>query len=81
MFDYLERSTRQEREQLADELRALYNGALEDERRTYSRALENKRSTKARENYAEAVQRLGAITDIFDALHIDYEPGRLYGES
>lgn len=73
-FKYFEESSRVERENIAEELKELYNGAVEDEKETLSETRMNPRSHKARENYNLAVQRLGAIMDIFEILHIvDYD--------
>ena len=73
-FKYFEESSRIERERIAEELKDLYRGAVEDENEQHASLRMNPRSHKARENYYQAVQRLGAIIDIFDILHIvDYD--------
>lgn len=72
-FDYLETSTHQERQAIAEELKALFFGALDDEAETFSKARQDKKSHKAREAYLESVQRVGALLDVFDVLHIDAE--------
>jgi len=77
-FKYLEESTQQEREAIANELKAMYNGILTDEEECYALTMRNERSTKAKQNYFEAVQRLGTIQGIFDTLHIDFECGKMF---
>lgn len=73
-FKYFEESSRLEREKIAEELKELYRWAVEDERETLAETRDNPKSQKARENYNLAVQRLGAIMDIFEILHIvDYD--------
>lgn len=77
MFKYFEESTRQEREAIADELKALYNGILEDERETFATLYNSKRKTPAQKQaYFEAVQRVGTIQTVFEILHIEYEAGQ-----
>lgn len=73
MFKYLEESTREEKERIARQLMATYFWALYDERDAFAEYRKNKRSFKAKQNYYECVQRLGAITDVLDILHIEWE--------
>lgn len=73
LFKYLETCNQQEKECIESKLKKLYLGALEDEKNCFAEMQRNKRSHKAKNNYFESVQRLGAIQDIFDILHIDYE--------
>lgn len=81
MFKYFEESTRQEREQIAQELKALYNGILEDERETFATLYNSKRRTPTQKQaYFEAVQRVGTIQAVFEILHIDYECGQPFAE-
>lgn len=77
-FQYLEESTWQERDAIANELKAMYNGILTDEEECYARTMRNEKSTKAKQEYFEAVQRLGTIQGIFDTLHIDFECGKKF---
>lgn len=77
-FKYLEESTRQEREAIAAELKAEYNGILRDEQETFTELRRNENSAEIVQAYFEAVQRLGTIQAIFEILHIDYEPGKFY---
>lgn len=73
-FKYFEESSRVERENIAEELKELYRLAVDDERKLLAETRRNRKSQKARENYDLAVQRLGAIMDIFEILHIvDYD--------
>lgn len=73
-FKYFEESSRVERENIAEELKELYRVAVDDERKLLAETRRNRKSQKARENYDLAVQRLGAIMDIFEILHIvDYD--------
>jgi hypothetical protein len=77
-FKYLEESTWQEKDAIANELKAMYNGILEDEQKCYAQTMRHEKSTKAKHNYFEAVQRLGTIQGIFETLHIDYECGKKF---
>lgn len=77
-FKYLEESTWQEREAIANELKAMYNGILQDEQECFVPAMREKRGSKARQRYFESVQRLGTIQGVFDTLHIEYEDGKMF---
>lgn len=72
MFETLSRT---ERERKAEELKALYNAALKDEQETFAEYRRDKRSFTKKQNYFESIQRLGAITDIFDILGIEWNGG------
>ena len=72
MFETLSRT---ERERKAEELKALYNAALKDEQETFAEYRRDKHSFTKKQNYFESVQRLGAITDIFDILGIEWNGG------
>ena len=72
LLNYLETCNQQEKERIENELKKLYLGALEDQNNCFAEIMKNKRSHKARNNYFEAVQRLGAIQDVFDIFHIDF---------
>lgn len=73
MFEYLEQSTWQEKEVIAENLKVIYSEALYDEREAFAEFQKNKRSFNAKQNYFESVQRLGAITDVLDILHIEWD--------
>lgn len=73
MFEYLEQSTWQEKEVIAENLKVIYYEALYDERDAFVEYQKNKRSFNAKQNYFESVQRLGAITDVLDILHIEWD--------
>ena len=74
-FEYLETSTWQERKTIETELKELYNGALKDMLYCFS-LINIKRNAK--NDYLEAVQRVGAIEQVFDILHIEYENGNFF---
>jgi hypothetical protein len=81
MFKYYDESTRKERKAIANELKALYNGILEDERETFATLYHSKRKTPTQKQaYFEAVQRVGTIQAVFEILHIDYECGQPFAE-
>ena len=63
---------RQEREEISKNIINLYNNALKDQDETFALTKQKPRSLTAKHNYLEAVQRLGAMNDILEALHIDY---------
>lgn len=77
MFKNFETLSRTEREAKAEELKALYNEALKDEQKTFAEYRRDKRSFNKKQSYFESVQRLGAITDIFDILGIEWDGGEL----
>ena len=77
MFKYFETLSRTERETKADELKALYNAALKDQQEAFTKYRQDKRSFNKKQSYFESVQRLGAITDIFDILGIKWDDGEL----
>lgn len=72
ILEHLKTYTWQELEGKTKEIQELYAGALKDERETFSEYRRNRRSGKARENYYEAVQRLGGIQEVLELLNIDY---------
>lgn len=73
LFTYIEESTWQEREQIGEELKKLYNDAMEDMQELFVKARGKRANSKERREYLESVQRMGAIYDIFDILRIPYE--------
>lgn len=77
-FDYIEHSTWQEKDEIADELKAMYNRILEDEQELFADVRDSKRDGKAKHRYLEAVQRVGTIQGVFDILHIEFECGRKF---
>lgn len=70
-FEYLETSTKQERQEIGENIKKLYFGAYKDLQETFSAHRRNPKSTKARQNYFESVQRYGAIGDVLELLGID----------
>lgn len=70
-FEYLETSTRQERQEIGENIEKLYFGAQEDLHETFSEHRRNPKSIKARQNYFESVQRFAAICDILELLGVD----------
>ena len=70
LFDYLETSSNQEKDEIAKNLKELYLGALKDENETFAAHRANKNSGNARAAYFESIQRLGAILDVFEILGI-----------
>lgn len=77
MFKYFETLIKTERENKAEDLKALYNAAVKDEQETFAEYRRDKRSFNKKQSYFESVQRLGAITDIFDILGIEWDGGEL----
>ena len=74
-FEYLECSTRQEKEEIANELKAFYNTLVGLENEYFMRARASKKRGKAYIDYIELVQRIGTLQRVFEILHIDYEIG------
>lgn len=72
-LNYFETLTKSDKKVV--ELKALYNEALKDEQKTFAEYRQDKRSFNKKQSYFESVQRLGAITDIFDILGIEWEGG------
>lgn len=70
-FEYLETSTHQERHEIGEKLKQLYFDAMKDQQETFLEHRRNRKSTKARQNYFESVQRLGAISDVLELLGVD----------
>lgn len=70
-FEYLETSTHQERHEIGENIKQLYFDAIKDEQETFAEHRRNRKSTKARQNYFESVQRLGAIGDVLELLGVD----------
>jgi hypothetical protein len=77
-FKYLEESTWQERESIANELKTMYNRILDDEQEYFALVREEKKGSKNSHKYLEVVARLGTIQGIFEILHIDYEYGERF---
>lgn len=71
IFEYLETSTQQERQEIGENIKELYLGAYEDLQETFAEHRQNRKSTSARQNYFESVQRFGAICDVLELLGID----------
>jgi hypothetical protein len=75
-FDYLERSTQQERETIANTIKAMYNELLTDENEFYTLAREEKKGRRYREKYVEVIGKIGIMQRIFDILHVDVDPNK-----
>lgn len=65
-FHHLETSSRQEREEIATQLKGYYNTLL---------YLENEAYHTGGVAYAEALSKLAALQGAFELLGIDFEPG------
>ena len=72
IFKHIETCTQQEKQAIATEVMGLYKESLLDEQECFGRAVSNRKSMKLKREYMKAVQRLGAIQDVFDLLHISY---------
>lgn len=72
-FEYFETLSKSDKRTTAKQLKHLYNDALRDEQETLAEYRRCKRSSIKRQRYFEAVQRLGAVIDVFDILGIEYE--------
>ena len=70
-FDYLERSTRQEREDITEKLIQLYREACKDNKETLAAYTNNPESEEAKQAYAESNQRIETMLDIFEILGAD----------
>lgn len=70
-FEYLETSTQQERQEMGENIKKLYFGAYKDLRATLLEHRRNPKSTKAKQNYFESLQRVGAICDVLELLGVD----------
>ena len=71
MFKYFEESTWQEKKEMENRLLDMYNDANEGNTECYEAYHQNK-TAKNKQTYFESVQRLGAILDVFEILHLDY---------
>ena len=70
LFDYLETSSKKEKDEIAEKLTALYLGSVKDENETFAAYMANKANGNAKAAYLESCQRLGAILDVFEVLGI-----------
>lgn len=74
-FDYLECSTKQERDAMAQELKEFYNTLLKLELEEFQTARRSHKNSKAQRRYCELIQQIGTLQAVFEILHIDYEMG------
>lgn len=74
-FHYLETSSRAERDEIADNLKAHYNHLVYIERDAFERTF-TERSAEARTAHIAAVDALGHVQAVFDILGIEYELGQ-----
>ena len=75
MFTYFETTSRQEREQIAENLKRLYNQWYQEENETYLKQRDagpfNK--TAAQINYSYAIGKISAIQAVFHELGIPFD--------
>lgn len=78
MFAHFETTFRQEREEIAAQLRTMYNAILTGENETFStlREATPEAYPAAQIAHAESIGKLGAIQGVFEILGIEYEPGQ-----
>ena len=73
-FQQLETSSAQERQQIADNLKRLYNRWYKEENETFAEmrtAKKGKEYNEAQRRYIAAVSKLGAVQAVFAELGID----------
>lgn len=70
-FEYLETSTKQERQEIGENIKKLYFEAYKDLQATFSEHRQNRKSTRARQKHFESEQRFGAICDVLELLGVD----------
>ena len=78
MFSHFETTSRQEREEIAAQLRTMYNAIITAENETFSILREATPDTypAAQIAYAESIGKLAAVQGVFQILGIEYEPGK-----
>lgn len=74
-FHRFETSSRAERDEIADNLKAHYNHLVYNERDAFDRTF-TERSKNARLAHIAAVDALGHVQAVFDILGVEYEPGQ-----
>ena len=75
-FQQLETSSAQERRQIADNLKRLYNRWYQEENETFAEmrtAKKGKAYNEAQRRYIAAISKLGAVQAVFAELGIEFE--------
>ena len=75
-FQQLETSSAQERQQIADNLKRLYNRWYQEENETFAEmrtAKKGKAYNDAQRRYIAAVSKLGAVQAVFAELGIEFD--------
>lgn len=75
-FQQLETSSAQERQQIADNLKRLYNRWYQEENETFAEmrtAKKGKEYNEAQRRYIAAVSKLGAVQAVFAELGIKFD--------
>lgn len=75
-FQQLETSSAQERQQIADNLKRLYNRWYQEENETFTEmrtAKKGKAYNEAQRRYIAAVSKLGAVQAVFAELGIEFD--------
>ena len=75
-FQQLETSNAQERQQIADNLKRLYNRWYQEENETFAEmrtAKKGKAYNEAQRRYIAAISKLGAVQAVFAELGIEFE--------
>ena len=75
-FQQLETSSAQERQQIADNLKRLYNSWYHEENETFAEmrtAKKGKAYNEAQRRYIAAVSKLGAVQAVFAELGIEFD--------
>lgn len=75
-FQQLETSSAQERQQIADNLKRLYNRWYQEENETFAEirtAKKGKAYNEAQRRYIAAVSKLGAVQAVFTELGIEFD--------
>lgn len=76
IFKYLDCSTWQEKRQIAENLKRLYNRWYQEEQETFAeqrRAAKGKAYNEAQKRYIAAVSKLGAIQAVFAEMGIEFD--------
>lgn len=78
MFAHFETTSRQEREEIAAQLRTMYNAILTGENETFAalRGATPGTYPTAQIAHAENIGKLAAVQGVFEILGIEYEPGQ-----
>ena len=75
-FQQLETSNAQERQQIADNLKRLYNRWYQEENETFAEmrtAKKGKAYNEAQRRYIAAISKLGAVQAVFAELGIEFD--------